>query len=237
MPLPGKPLEPRIEEYVEGARKVLADDLPAGHKLWKSWALDLADNVLTLARKLKGTQEQLQTAERQRDLLQREADMYKADRDEYDALLGRKMEERDAALDREAGTSDALQELKEQYEALREERDTETRLHIQYAAEAAEQKNRADRAEAAVWELSRKKNESEARTLRAERAVELCIVHADSLGYTDSARWFRELQEVVRGERSWEDAGVYEAEYPASGPTEAELLAAIEEQNQESRPS
>jgi len=40
------------------------------------------------------------------------ADSYREDRDEYDALLGRKLAERDAALDREAGTSDALDEMR-----------------------------------------------------------------------------------------------------------------------------
>lgn len=44
------PSDERIAEWVDGARKVLADDLPAGHPLWKSWAFDLADQVLALAR-------------------------------------------------------------------------------------------------------------------------------------------------------------------------------------------
>lgn len=56
------PSAERIAEYAAGAEKVLADELPAGHKLWKSWALDLADNVLTLARKLDVTQEQYEGA-------------------------------------------------------------------------------------------------------------------------------------------------------------------------------
>ncbi len=45
----------RIAEWVEGAEKVLADGLPAGHKLWKSWALDLAGQVLALAKLYKQT--------------------------------------------------------------------------------------------------------------------------------------------------------------------------------------
>ena len=45
------PSNERIEEWAEGARKVLADELPAGHKLWKSWAFDLADQVLALVRR------------------------------------------------------------------------------------------------------------------------------------------------------------------------------------------
>ena len=55
------PSDERILEYVQAAHKVLNDELPAGHKLWKSWAYDLADNVLALAR--------------QRDELVREIDM------------------------------------------------------------------------------------------------------------------------------------------------------------------
>ena len=43
------PSPERIAEWVDGARKVLADDLPADSRLWKSWALDLADQVLALA--------------------------------------------------------------------------------------------------------------------------------------------------------------------------------------------
>ena len=54
------PSAERIAEYVEGAIDTLRDPLPAGEKLWKSWALDLADNVLALARKLDSTQEQLE---------------------------------------------------------------------------------------------------------------------------------------------------------------------------------
>ena len=55
--------------------------------------------------------EQLQSAERQRDLLQREADMYKADRDEYDALLGRKMAERDGLLEQLEAQHKTLEDI------------------------------------------------------------------------------------------------------------------------------
>lgn len=48
------PSADRIAEWKAGAEKVLSDDLPAGHKLWKSWALDLADQVLALAKLTEG---------------------------------------------------------------------------------------------------------------------------------------------------------------------------------------
>jgi hypothetical protein len=62
MPLPS---HDRITEWVAGAEKVLADDLPAGHKLWKSWALDLADQVLALARQRDETAEAWQNFDQQ----------------------------------------------------------------------------------------------------------------------------------------------------------------------------
>lgn len=54
------PSDERILEYVQAAHKVLNDELPAGHKLWKSWAYDLADNVLALARKRDELEDQLE---------------------------------------------------------------------------------------------------------------------------------------------------------------------------------
>jgi hypothetical protein len=48
----------RVAEWEQGARKVLADPLPAGHKLWKSWAYDLADQVLALASAVPATREE-----------------------------------------------------------------------------------------------------------------------------------------------------------------------------------
>ena len=68
---------------------------------------------------IKGLEEQLQTAERQRDLLQREANMTKRDAELNAGFAAHAERERDAALDREAGTSDALQELKEQLESVK----------------------------------------------------------------------------------------------------------------------
>ena len=62
------PSDERILEYVQAARKVLNDELPAGHKLWKSWAYDLADNVLALARQRGALVEQLEALDRERGI-------------------------------------------------------------------------------------------------------------------------------------------------------------------------
>jgi hypothetical protein len=44
--------DPTLAERLRRAEKALGENLPFGHPLWKPWALDLADDVVTLAAQL-----------------------------------------------------------------------------------------------------------------------------------------------------------------------------------------
>ena len=89
-----------VEEVIREADEQLAELWQRGVTT-KTIAAEPALHALDrIEEQLKATREaQYEVVTRERDLFRREADMYKADRDEYDALLGRKMAERDGLLE------------------------------------------------------------------------------------------------------------------------------------------